>query len=380
MLGQLKQAIPLPARLAAFYFAFFAYTAAYVAYFPLYLSARGLGAAEIALVLALPQLARMFAPAAWGWLADRTGAQRGIVLLSCAAMVACFVAMPHAGSTSSIALLIAVTGFFSAGALPLVEAITLGSGGAARYGPIRLWGSVGFIAVVLAGGIWLDVQPVDALPHVLTVLAFATLGVAAGLPHGKAHPNHGGWRLIVPPGAYALMGAGFCMAAAHGALYAFFTVHLEQAGYAGSVIGMLWTIGVVAEILVFAFLPALFRRWTLSTVLAVSLVCASIRFLAIGWGAGQLWLLCIAQLLHAATFGSFHAASVASVQRLYSEAAHARGQGLFSSVSYGAGGAAGILLSGWAWQLAGPGSAFSVAALFGLVGANFAYALRRNGL
>jgi PPP family 3-phenylpropionic acid transporter len=373
-------AIPLSARLAAFYFAFFAYTAAYVAYFPLYLSARGLGATEIALVLALPQLARIFAPAGWGWLADRSGAQRGIVLLSCATMVACFAALPYAQGMPSIALLIAVTGMFSAGALPLVEAITLGSSGAARYGPIRLWGSVGFIAVVLAGGIWLDHRPVNALPQVLVLLALAALGVAAGLPRGKAHADRGDWRLIMPPGAHPLMAAGFCMAAAHGALYAFFTLHLEKIGYSGTVIGVLWTLGVVAEIFVFAYLPALFRRYTLSTVLAFSLLCAAIRFLAIGWGAAQLWLLCVAQLLHAATFGSFHAASVAAVHRIFGEQAHARGQGLFSSVSYGAGGAAGALLSGWAWQSAGPGAAFSLAALLGLLGAYFAYALKRAGL
>ena len=65
----------LPTRLGAFYFAFFAYSAAYVAYFPLYLAGRGLDAGAIALVLALPQLARIFAPAAWGWVADRTGAR-----------------------------------------------------------------------------------------------------------------------------------------------------------------------------------------------------------------------------------------------------------------------------------------------------------------
>ena len=37
----------LSLRLAAFYFAFFAYSGAYVAWFPPYLAARGLGAAEM---------------------------------------------------------------------------------------------------------------------------------------------------------------------------------------------------------------------------------------------------------------------------------------------------------------------------------------------
>src|SRR4051812_29464441 len=115
---------PLPARLAAFYFAFFAHAAAYVAYFPVYLSARGLDAGQIALILALPQAARIFAPAAWGSLADRLGAQREVIIVCCAVMALCLAALPVAGGFASIALLIGVTGIFSAGVMPLVEAVT----------------------------------------------------------------------------------------------------------------------------------------------------------------------------------------------------------------------------------------------------------------
>src|SRR4051812_50144661 len=81
---------PLPARLGSFYFLFFAYSAAYVAYFPLYLAGRGLEAGAIALVLAAPQVLRIVAPAGWGWLADRFGAQRGIVVAACASMAGFF--------------------------------------------------------------------------------------------------------------------------------------------------------------------------------------------------------------------------------------------------------------------------------------------------
>jgi MFS transporter, PPP family, 3-phenylpropionic acid transporter len=371
---------PLPLRLAAFYFAFFAWSAAYVAYLPLYLAWRGLDAGEIALVLALPQLARIFAPGAWGWLADRFAAQRGIVVLACAAMLAGFAALPFAPGVASIALLIALTGVFSAGALPLVEAITLGApGGLARYGPIRLWGSVGFVAVVLAGGIALDFVPVVALPRALVVLALASLVAAVALPKGASHPAAPPLRIAIPPAARAALGAGFCMAAAHGVLYAFLTLHLQREGYSGAAIGTLWTLGVLAEIVVFAFLPALFRRYRLSSILAASFLCAVARFLAIGWAAGLLPLLVLAQLAHAATFGSFHAASVAAVHRAFPAQAQGRGQALFSSLSYGAGGAAGAILAGWAWEAGGPQLAFSLAAFTALVGLYFAYTLKRTG-
>jgi PPP family 3-phenylpropionic acid transporter len=370
-------------RLSAFYFTFFVYGGAYVAYFPLYLASRGLNAVEIAWVLALPPLARTFAPAAWGWLADATGAHRGIVVFSCAVSAAAFTFLPF---TSHIALLIALMSVLSAGALPLVEAITLGS--LARqpgpqlgnYGPIRLWGSVGFIAVVLAGGAWLDFQPVSVLPAALAVFMLFTLGAALALPPGNSRPQAEAVRLRFTPEVRSLLAAGFCMALAHGALYAFFSLYLEQHGYSGTMIGMLWTLGVLAEIVVFVFLPQLFRRYALSSILAASLGCAILRFLAIGWATDQLWIVLLAQLLHAATFGSFHAASVAAVHRVFPPTAQATGQTLFSSVSYGAGAAAGTLLAGWGWQAGGGQLAFSLAAAASLAGAIFAVQLKRAGL
>src|SRR5882672_3572498 len=258
--------------LGAFYFVFFVYAGLWVAYLPPYLAARGLGAAQIAWVLALPQLARVVAPAAWGALADRTGAQRAIVVFACAANAACFALLPFVGGFAGIAWLMALTSLVSTAALPLVEAITLGAlaGQPGRYGPIRLWGSVGFVAAVLAGGAWLDMAPVRALPWPLLAFALVALGVALSLPSRgtHAHAEPAPWQLT--PAIRALLGAGFCMAAAHGTLYAFFTLHLERTGYRVTTIGVLWTLGVIAEIVVFLYLPQLFRRFALSTILVAS--------------------------------------------------------------------------------------------------------------
>ena len=370
-------------RLSAFYFAFFAYAGAYVAYFPLYLAERGLAPAQIAWVLALPSLARIFAPPAWGWVADRTGAHRAIVVFSCAVTAAAFLVLPF---TQRIGLLIASMSVFSAGALPIVEAITLGALARqagrpiGKYGPIRVWGSVGFIAVVLAGGIWLDVQPLSTLPAVLVLFSVAMLGVALALPGAaRRAPSHGD-ALRFTPAVRALCAAGFCNAVAHGALYAFLSIHLEALGYSATSIGMLWTLGVLAEIVVFAYLPRIFRRFALSAILAASAACGVVRFVALGWAAGEPWIVLPAQLLHAATFGSFHAAAVAAVQRLFPESAQARGQTLFSGVSYGAGAAAGLVLSGWAWQGGGAAMAFSVCAVAAGAGALFAVRLKRAGI
>ena len=354
--------VPAALRLAAFYLAYFAYVGAFTPYFPLYLSGRGLTPAELATVLAMPQLARVFAPTFWGWLADRHDARRAVVVTSCAALAA----------TASV---------LSAGGLPLVEAITLSTlaGRSGHYGPIRLWGSIGFIVAVLLVGAWLDDHAPATLPTLLLGLALAALAASVALPVGGISPrtsDAGAGPGNFPASAWALIGAGFCMAAAHGALYAFLTLHLQRLGYSGKSIGALWTLGVLAEIVVFLYLPALFRRFSLSTILLASLLAAVVRFTAIGWAAAYLAVLVVAQLLHAATFGAFHAASVAAVHRLFPASAHARGQALFSSLAYGGGGAAGALLAGWAWERGGPALTFSLAAGSAALGASILLWLR----
>jgi MFS transporter, PPP family, 3-phenylpropionic acid transporter len=375
-------ALPMAARLAAFYFAHFAWAGIFVAYFPLYLAGRGFSPLEIAWVLALPQVARMVAPTAWGWLADRTGALRGIVAFSCFASATGFAALSFASDFTSIAFIVGTLSLLSAGALPLIEAMTLSAlaGQPGRYGPIRLWGSVGFIATLLGGGAWLEHQPLASVPVAIALFCLAALAAALSLPQRPSLAHRKIVALQIHGAAFALLGAGFCMAMAHGALYAFLSLHLERQGYGAVLIGVLWTVGVVAEIGVFVFLPALFQRFSLAGILTFSFACAVVRFLAIAWLADALWIVLLAQVLHAATFGAFHAASVAAVHRVFPESAHARGQTLYSGVTYGAGGAAGALLAGWAWQAGGAGFAFSLSAAAGVVGLLLAMALKRFGL
>jgi PPP family 3-phenylpropionic acid transporter len=215
---------------------------------------------------------------------------------------------------------------------------------------------------------------------VLVTLIAGTVAVALVLPTRGAHAATPGSALRFTPEVCALLAAAFCNAVAHGALYAFLSLHLEALGYSATAIGMLWTLGVLAEIVVFLYLPQLFRRFTLSAIMAASAACGIVRFLAIGWAAGEVGIVLLAQVLHAATFGSFHAASVAAVHRVIPESAHARGQTLFSGVTYGAGATAGLIISGWAWELGGAPLAFSAAALAAGAGVLFALRLKRAGL
>ena len=369
------------ARLAAFYFAYFAYVGAFTPYFSLYLAARGFGPAEIAAVLAAPQLARIVAPTFWGALADRwsmaySGARRAVVAFGTGAALLGFTLLHATSSFGEVLAVMLAMSLLSAGALPLVEAITLSSlenrpGG---YGPIRLWGSLGFIAAVMAIGPWLDARGAGLLLPVLIGVMAVTFAASFALPRSSpaaaAPPRDARLReVLLRPGVAALLAACFCMTVAHGALYAFYSIYLASVGYSKTLIGMLWTLGVLAEIVVFMRWPQILSRFSLRAVLLASFLLAGVRFTAIGWGVGSLAVLVLAQLLHAATFGTYHAAAVAAIHKLFGASLQGRGQALYASLAGGLGGAVGMLLSGWSWQALGPALTFSLSALFGLAGA-----------
>jgi len=367
-------------RLAVFYFAYFCHLGAFVAYFSLWLEARGHAPAEIAAVLAAAQLVRIVAPGAWGWVADVWGARipggrRGLVALSSLCGALCLALLMWTESLQAVVAVVALTALFTSAILPLVEATTLAALGARieRYGPVRVWGSLGFIVSVLAVGSLLDRQPVAVLLPIIAAWMLLAALSALALPRVSVAPADAGApglrRVLREPRVAALFAACFCMSVAHGALYVFFSIYLVDAGYSKTVVGLLWTLGVVAEIGLFLALPMLFRRFSLRALLLASFAAAAVRFVAIGWGVGSLALLAAAQLLHALSFGAYHGAAVAAVHRLFTGSLAVRGQALYASLSYGLGGAVGMLFSGWCWSALGPELTYTLSGGFGLVGA-----------
>ena len=367
--------IPPSTRLASFYFAYFCYLGAYAPYFSLYLAGEGFPPAEIATMLALPQFVRIFAPMAWGWLSDATGSRRGVVALSCAATTLAVTALFFVSGFLQTALTVALIGMCSAAVLSIVDALTFSELGARteRYGPIRLWGSVGFILAVLATGALLDAVPVSRLLWVLCGLSLGTFLVACGLPSPRVErtaPLKGSLQAILRrPEVVAFFAACAAMTVAHGALYVFYSIYLVGHGYSKTVVGLMWMIGVLAEIVVFIAMPALMRHVSLRAILLASFLAAGVRFVAIGWGVDWFFVLVLAQLLHGATFGSFHAVSIAVVHRLFDGPLQVRGQALYMSLCYGLGGMAGTLLAGATWDTLGAPLTFGISALFGLAGA-----------
>ena len=132
--------------------------------------------------------------------------------------------------------------------------------------------------------------------------------------------------------------------------------------------GVLWSLGVVAEIGVFLLAPRIFARWSTGAVLVCSFGCAVLRFAAIGWGVESLPVLVAAQLLHAGSFGSYHAAALGQVSRWFPGGQRSRGQALYMSLSFGAGGMVGGMAAGLAWDSIGPVWTFTAASVCAALG------------
>ena len=361
-------------RLAGVYFFYFAYLGAFAPYFSLYLSSLGIAATGIGVIMSLPQLVRIFAPHLWGWLADRGGHRLRVARICTAIGTAIYCGLFVAQGVEALIAVVLLMSFFLSAALPQVEVTTLSHLGerSAEYGRVRVWGSLGFIAAVLAVGYALDWLPEAVLLWIMLAILIGVAALLMLVPEAprvdQAHDHVPIGHVIRDPQVVALILACALMAVAHGPYYTFYSLYLVDHGYTKGAVGWLWSVGVICEIAIFFWMAHLFRRFTLRQVLIASFALAAIRFAIIAWCADYLWLLLVAQTLHAASFGSFHAAALGYVHRFFSGRHQARGQAIYTSLSFGVGGTLGGLYAGYAWQHFGAGITFSGAALCAAAG------------
>jgi len=259
--------------------------------------------------------------------------------------------------------------FFWSASLPLVEAMTLSHLGERTdaYGRIRLWGSVGFILVVVGLGYAFDHVSIAWLPWavmavMLGIVAFArVIPEAEILPHASDHIPV--LDVLKRPEVASLLAACLLMAVTHGPYYTFYSIYLVDHGYDKSTVGWLWALGVICEIGIFLIVPRIFARVTPRKLILASFALAVLRFLLIAWGVESAWVVWGAQTLHAFTFGTYHAAAVALIHQHFRGRHQARGQALYTSLSYGVGGTIGGLASGLTWDTLGSAWTFTLAAV-----------------
>jgi len=361
-------------RLSNFYLFYFASLGAFIPYWSVYLQSLGFAPREIGELMAILMATKIVSPNIWGWIADHTGKRMIIVRFGCLAALVVFCGVFFRQDYWWLVGVMVGYSFFWNAALPQFEATTFSYLGdrSESYSNIRVWGSVGFVLSVSLVGLALDYYDAQLLPYISLFLLLgiwlASLIVKerdAGQINLHQEPLR---KILFRPHVIALFLSCMLMQASHGPYYTFYTIYMESHGYARAWVGQLWSLGVIAEVVIFLIMYKLVNRFGLRNLLLASLACASIRWILTGVFVDSAWVMVFAQTLHAASFGVYHAAAIQLIHKYFTGKHQGRGQALYSSMSFGVGGALGSLYSGYLWDVIGEQSIFYVAAIISACG------------
>lgn len=356
-----------------FLFAHYAHAGTFVTYVSLFFAARGLSVPEIGVLMSLIQVMKIFGPNLWGWVADHT--QQRVLVLRATAFCSCliFTGLFFGHTFTQFLVLMIALNLFSGALTPLAEALVLSEmrGDISHYGRIRLWGSIGFIVAVMVASYGLEWFGVDSFPWIAFGMLLCVFAASLRLREGPrvetAHATPPLLGVLRQPEVAAFFASTALMVAAHTSLYVFYSLYLERLGYSKPVIGVMWSLGVVAEIVFFYFQAMFVRRFGARRMMMFAFAVAVLRFAMIGAGGEWIVVLVVAQLLHSVTFAVHHAAALGAMQRWFSGPLQARGQALYISIAYGVGGALGGLFMAACWDRIGPSAMYYAAALLSLL-------------
>ena len=337
-------------RLSSFYFFYFALLGTWLPYWALYLKDLGFSSTQIGVLSAVVMVTKVVAPNIWGWLADHYHCRTRIIRLGAFMATIAFAGVYLGDHFWWLAAVVAAYSFFWNAVLSQFDVLTLShlQGRYGRYSLVRVWGSVGFIVAVLGVGAWLDRHPIVHLLYMISLLLtgiwLASLLVAERPRESgsQERPARGSLRaILLRPAVIAFFAMTFLLQFSHGPYYTFFSIHLEQHGYGKLSIGLLWSLGVVAEIGLFLVMHRLSRNFSVRQIAICALTLTMIRWVLIAELTDVVAVLIFAQLLHAASYGALHAISVQYIQGFFGQHHHGQGQELYSGLTFGAGGAAG---------------------------------------
>lgn len=368
------------APFGALCFAYFASIGLFNPYAPLWFQSLGFSTLAIGTIASLQAWTRVVAPYGWSWLGDHWGrGARRVELLRIATALMLVVSLGLLAVTDVVAVALVVTLIFVANGavVPLTEAVVaqrLATGQGidmGRYGRVRVWGSIGFIAAVTLFGMVLQSTGIAALPGWL-VLVLGLLAAAAwrlprpprGRPTAPAAPGHQSlWQVLRRPEVAWFFAGIFLTVLAHTSLYVFLSLYLDALGYSKGQVGALWAVSVGLEIAFFWTQGRWFARWSAHTWLVAAALASVLRFGAMATLGGSWLVLVLAQSLHALTFAAQHAACISLIDRYFSGPLRGRGQALYSTLGYGLSGVIGGVAGGAISQRWGFEAVFAAAAL-----------------
>ncbi len=378
-----------PAPFFAFgtvWFFYFASIGVFNPYAPLWFKELGFSTLAIGAIASMQAWTRVIAPYGWGWLGDHGVSRVRLVRLAAMISLAGAAGLLGVRDYAAVALFTVVIFMANGGVVPLSEAMlaqhlkTADGMDTAKYGRVRMWGSVGFIAAVVLCGAALQGAGIGWFPTLVVLIYALLLGAALRLPHGQAEAvTHE----VAPPVLSVLrrpevawfFASVFFTVLAHTGLYVFFSLYLDSLGYSKVAVGLLWAVSVLVEILFFWAQGRIFGRMDPLRWLQWAAALSVLRFSMTASLAAWPLALVAAQILHAVTFAGHHAACIVLINRHFPGKLRGRGQALYTVLGYGASGVIGGLGGGWLSSRLGFEAVFwagSVAAVLGWAAARAA--------
>ncbi len=355
----------------SFFFLYFAYVGLVSPFASLFFLDRGFSVIEIAILMSMLQITRIVGPFSWGWLSDYLSDRIGIIRFCACLAAIVFLSIFFLQSYIAFFVWMFVLHTILSSLMPLGESATVhalfkDNSFDKRYGRLRLWGSVGFIAMVLFAGELFQSKGIELYPIVGSIVLIFLAAVTFKLhePKMERHKMVKGELLVVlvNPDVRWFLLSGFFMIFAHAALYVFYSLYLADLGYNKFQIGLFWALGVFAEVIFFYFQSKVLSRLDPEVVLQMAFGIGVIRFVLIAFFP-LTWVLILAQIMHAGTFAAHHSAATKLLQRWFTGPLQARGQALMATVSYGLGGTLGGIVAGWLWDATLPRNVFVMSAL-----------------
>lgn len=361
------------------YFCGFAGLGALFPYLPVMFAHRGLSARQIARTMVIHPISNVAVPPIWGIAADTLGAP--LRVLRYAFWGSAVSALPFAivSGLRSAVVAVCAHSLFRPPLVPLADAVThqILAHRADRFAWVRVFGSLGFIAAVLAvGGLAGSTHP---WVLVITMLLVYSIGALTTYRIGEGSTitadNTPGLREVIGqlrrPSLWPLLLATTSYYTAHAGFDLFFGLHLKQLGYGDQRLGAAWAIGVSTEVLVMLATP----RWIRHSrgLLGLCAALAALRWYLLA-RTDSFWAIALSQPLHGVTFGLWYLCLAREVQRAAPDHLRASHQSL-ATAAIGAGMVIGYLGGGELFERSGGPAVFSQAIGFSLA-AGLLYGLR----
>lgn len=329
------------------YFTYFFCYGIYLPFWGVWLKGTGLDAEKIGLLLGCGMVARFVGSLLIA--SQVKNPSRLITALRLLALMTCLFAAGFWVGEQWMWLLTVMIGFnlFFSPLVPLSDALaaTWTQQIGLAYGPVRLWGSLAFVISSALTGVLVSAYSSQAILLLLSVGVIAMLAGMMLRPatqpqgHERQSAAGGGWQewrdLLRENAVWRFMLCVTLLQGAHAAYYGFSAIWWQESGYSASTVGYLWSLGVVAEIIVFALSSRLFRRWNALDLLLLSGICALIRWGLLG-ASTALPLLIVAQILHCGSFTVCHLAAMRFIAARQG-AEVIRLQSLYSALAMGGG-------------------------------------------